>query len=498
MDIEHSTRVLTAVEPFEQQGVSLCEDGEQQYEKLVDDSTLEDAALYDQQQYDASIATTDHPTFEIEQAQQESEQEHINDAHIDTVTDAVMVVDSEIQPDISIWESPTSLELESQNAKLSELVILFPTKELDTILDCLEHSNWVTEVAIDMILAFDFVGQDTAIDNAPVEMVVTEIIGPRHERQYESHKNKRLKRNSKPYSLQELDHLASMFPQVSQASIAEALEAANASTELLANALRSCGGNVEQAVQWIVEGKSDGPRKKKFESKPAPSAAVAARRKATTAPNRAAVGKASLPESALPTIEFGFQVSNNSTSSPTPTISAAQGHPNQGSVSFSFSSVQAAVKSRRGLLDPDKLRAQAIDVFNRRGETFNRAATSFQRGGLTGKATAAVYAADGRDLSITMQRINDQAAFAHLVKNSISHGGDPDILDLHYLTTSEAKRAAQEYVETWIAAKRSSRYAAASGLSTSKMRLKVIVGAGNHSTGGVSRLGSAVRKHLES
>lgn len=118
--------------------------------------------------------------------------------------------------------------------------------------------------------------------------------------------------------------------------------------------------------------------------------------------------------------------------------------------------------------DPEELRLIAQEHLANRNEMYHKAANAFQRGGLTGRGSAAYLSEEGRRISIQMELANERAAQAILARNVANHQGHPDVIDLHGLTAREAKAALEEYVSIRMGARRLTRF-------------KVITGAGNHS-----------------
>ncbi|KAI8821827.1 uncharacterized protein EV422DRAFT_527165 [Fimicolochytrium jonesii] len=136
--------------------------------------------------------------------------------------------------------------------------------------------------------------------------------------------------------------------------------------------------------------------------------------------------------------------------------------------------------------DPKELRQMAHEVRDSRNELFRRAATAFRKGNLTGKGSAAYYSDEGRILTAQIARWNEQAAKSIIERNNARFPHDPNTIDLHELTVREAVAYALEAVNAWHARPNTS----------SSRPLKIIAGAGTHSSDGVRKVYPAVVRAL--
>jgi hypothetical protein len=131
---------------------------------------------------------------------------------------------------------------------------------------------------------------------------------------------------------------------------------------------------------------------------------------------------------------------------------------------FQFESAPRTLHSEKSTEPPQQLRKRALDYLEKRNECFRIAAAHYQQGSMTGRASAVYYSEQGHMYTELMKKCNENAAHA-IFYGGISTNG-PYTIDLHGLTVKEAKDLLSVYI------------------LTSKQRLKIITGAGNHSKGG--------------
>ncbi|KAJ3184739.1 hypothetical protein HDU87_004144 [Geranomyces variabilis] len=139
--------------------------------------------------------------------------------------------------------------------------------------------------------------------------------------------------------------------------------------------------------------------------------------------------------------------------------------------------------------DPQRLREFAEEARRNRNDHYRRAATAFRKGDLTGRASAAFYAEEGREISKEVERWNNMAASAVIQRNAALHQHDPYTIDLHDLTVSEAVRYVDEAVNDW--------YSRDGASSRPRQPLKIIAGAGRHSKHGIRKVYPAVMRRLK-
>ncbi|KAJ3216846.1 hypothetical protein HDU67_008848 [Dinochytrium kinnereticum] len=139
--------------------------------------------------------------------------------------------------------------------------------------------------------------------------------------------------------------------------------------------------------------------------------------------------------------------------------------------------------------DPEYCRQMAAEHYQKRGDAFQRAASSFKKGNLTGRGTASYYAQMGQEETKSIEHWNKLAAAAIIKRNAESHKHDVgSVVDLHGLTKSEALKAIDHYVNEWYNSKGANSYPSGP--------LKVITGSGSHSKKNEPILLPAVLKHL--
>ncbi|KAJ3171132.1 hypothetical protein HDU88_008168 [Geranomyces variabilis] len=154
----------------------------------------------------------------------------------------------------------------------------------------------------------------------------------------------------------------------------------------------------------------------------------------------------------------------------------------------------AAIQPRLSTLarpndDPQRLREFAEEARRNRNDHYRRAATAFRKGDLTGRASAAFYAEEGREISKEVERLNNMAASAVIQRNAALHQHDPYTIDLHDLTVSEAVRYVDEAVNDW--------YSRDGASTRPRQPLKIIAGAGRHSKHGIRKVYPAVMRRLK-
>ncbi|KAJ3145095.1 hypothetical protein HDU86_001147 [Geranomyces michiganensis] len=164
----------------------------------------------------------------------------------------------------------------------------------------------------------------------------------------------------------------------------------------------------------------------------------------------------------------------------------------------------AAIQPRLSTLarpddDYKQLREFAEEARRNRNDHYRRAATAFRKGDLTGRASAAFYAEEGREISKDVERWNNLAASVVIQRNtcvSLSydlenalHQHDPYTIDLHELTVSEAVRYVSEAVNDW--------YSRDGASTRPRQPLKIITGAGRHSKHGIRKVYPAVIRWLK-
>ncbi|KAI8838389.1 hypothetical protein BC829DRAFT_436255 [Chytridium lagenaria] len=141
-------------------------------------------------------------------------------------------------------------------------------------------------------------------------------------------------------------------------------------------------------------------------------------------------------------------------------------------------------------MDPDYCRKMASEYHQKRVDAFQRAASCFKRGKLTGRGTAAYYAEMGQAETKKMEHWNRLAATAVLRQNGELHKQEAgSIIDLHGLTRAEALKAIDHHVNEWYNAKGANSYPSAP--------LKVITGSGSHSKKNEPVLLPSVLGHLK-
>ncbi|TPX56920.1 hypothetical protein PhCBS80983_g04185 [Powellomyces hirtus] len=139
--------------------------------------------------------------------------------------------------------------------------------------------------------------------------------------------------------------------------------------------------------------------------------------------------------------------------------------------------------------DPKEYRQLAHEYREQRNDRFRRAAAAFQKGDLTGRGSAAYYSEEGRELTSQMARWNNMAASTVIQRNQARLQNDPYTIDLHELTVQEAIKYVDEAVNNW--------YSRDGAKSKPRKPLKIITGAGQHSSFGVRKLYPAVIKSLK-
>jgi hypothetical protein len=124
-------------------------------------------------------------------------------------------------------------------------------------------------------------------------------------------------------------------------------------------------------------------------------------------------------------------------------------------------SEKAMVYSKESIME---LRRIAHTYLMKRNDCFQRACNVFQKG-TAGRAAAGQYASEGHHYTNLMNEANRKAADA-IFQQGISRGVDGSQVDLHGLTVREAKERLDLYLESY------------------RGRLKIITGAGHHSSNG--------------
>ena len=114
--------------------------------------------------------------------------------------------------------------------------------------------------------------------------------------------------------------------------------------------------------------------------------------------------------------------------------------------------------------DVEYWRGLAHQAYLQRNEFYQKAAQAYKRGQLTGKGTAAHYAEQGKSYDQKMKEYNSKAAYA--IIRLQSQKNEANVVDLHGLTIQEAKSFLEQYTKH------------------QNGRLKIITGAGHHSSGG--------------
>ncbi|KAJ3092259.1 hypothetical protein HK102_009229 [Quaeritorhiza haematococci] len=157
-----------------------------------------------------------------------------------------------------------------------------------------------------------------------------------------------------------------------------------------------------------------------------------------------------------------------------------------GAVVFSSAGTGTDVLSK----DFSWYRERAQDAHNNRNELFRQACQAYRRGNLTGRGSAAYYSQEGQAMTREMQRLNMMAAERIMQSNRQRFENGVFVLDLHYLTVSEARAFIEEAVTDWYHRQPVSTDSIAG--RTVKNPLKIITGVGNHSSGGKAKLYPAV------
>ncbi|KAJ3015980.1 hypothetical protein HKX48_004279 [Thoreauomyces humboldtii] len=138
--------------------------------------------------------------------------------------------------------------------------------------------------------------------------------------------------------------------------------------------------------------------------------------------------------------------------------------------------------------DAQHYRQLAQEYREQRNENFRRAASAFRKGDLTGRGSAAYYSQEGQELTEQMARWNNMAASTVIQRNK-ARMDDPYTIDLHELTVQEALRYVNEAVNDWWSRDGSS--------VRPRKHLKIIAGAGQHSSHGIRKLFPAVMRQLK-
>ena len=125
----------------------------------------------------------------------------------------------------------------------------------------------------------------------------------------------------------------------------------------------------------------------------------------------------------------------------------------------------------------------AVKLQEERISNLKRAATSFRMGNLTGKASAGYYSDQSQHLASKALRLNRIGAEKIFTERNLNKQGDNNnynfnILDLHYLTVSEAQSLAAAFIAHHSQKRTSS--------------VKILTGRGNHSPSGNCKLTSAI------
>ncbi|KAF9144837.1 hypothetical protein BGX30_011335 [Mortierella sp. GBA39] len=134
--------------------------------------------------------------------------------------------------------------------------------------------------------------------------------------------------------------------------------------------------------------------------------------------------------------------------------------------------------------DPVWCRQRAHEILDQRNELFRKAAKAYQA--TKGKGAgmggiAAYYADEGKKLDVQGKQWHMRAARAVVQQHRLDNN-DPNLVDLHGLTVSEAQTVVREAVTQWFsrATMQASRIAA--------KPLKIICGVGSHSKDRIARL----------
>ncbi|KAI8912564.1 hypothetical protein EDD86DRAFT_263285 [Gorgonomyces haynaldii] len=96
------------------------------------------------------------------------------------------------------------------------------------------------------------------------------------------------------------------------------------------------------------------------------------------------------------------------------------------------------IDSKPTTSDIQDYQSRLNELAQERHQVFHRAMLKFKEGSLTGRGAAAYYADQGREIGQRMTALRQQTAKAIMQVNQEKHG-DPDVVDLHGLTTVEAK-----------------------------------------------------------
>lgn len=129
-----------------------------------------------------------------------------------------------------------------------------------------------------------------------------------------------------------------------------------------------------------------------------------------------------------------------------------------------------------------EVREMAVELQEERMEKLKRAASCFKSGNLTGKSSASYYSDEGQSLAPKISRLHRIAA-EKIFKERNENFKFSKSIDLHYLTVSEAQSVASAFL------KHHERLRAGS--------IQIITGRGNHSTGGICKLSSAILNLLK-
>lgn len=124
-----------------------------------------------------------------------------------------------------------------------------------------------------------------------------------------------------------------------------------------------------------------------------------------------------------------------------------------------------------------EMREIAIKLQAERIERLRRAASCFRTGNLTGKSSASYYSDEGQSLAPRISKLHRIAA-EKIFKESNENYKFSKYIDLHYLTVTEAQSIVSAFLN-----------------HQEKLRtpsIKIITGRGNHSTGGICKLSSAI------
>ena len=124
-----------------------------------------------------------------------------------------------------------------------------------------------------------------------------------------------------------------------------------------------------------------------------------------------------------------------------------------------------------------EVREMAVELQAERIEKLKRAASCFKTGNLTGKSSASYYSDEGQSLAPKISRLHRIAA-EKIFKESNENYKFSNYIDLHYLTVAEAQSISIAFLKHH------------EKLRTSSIR--IITGRGNHSTGGICKLSSAI------